>query len=55
MKRGTLVTALTVAALTPNGAAAQERAESRGSWGLSFVAAQPVGELALFFDRGFGG
>jgi hypothetical protein len=36
-------------------AAAQRGSAPRGAWGMSFVAAEPAGDLALFFDRGFGG
>jgi hypothetical protein len=41
--------------MTAGGAAAQEHSTARGGWGMSFVAAEPAGDLALFFDRGFGG
>lgn len=34
---------------------AQERRAPRGHVGLSFVAANPVGDLGSFFDQGFGG
>lgn len=56
MGRGGFVTALAVASTmaTAGGVAGQERSEPRGAWGLSFVTGQPVGELALFFDHGFG-
>ena len=49
------VTALSLLALTATGATAQERSAPSGAWGLSFVAAEPVGDLALYFDNGFGG
>ncbi len=60
MRRGVQAAALAVGLMVVMAAAverveAQERSDPRGAWGLSFVAAEPVGELALFFDRGFGG
>jgi hypothetical protein len=55
MTRGTLVTALTLGVLAAGDAVAQERSDPRGAWGFSFVTAQPVGDLAFYFDRGFGG
>ncbi|MEQ1854850.1 MAG: hypothetical protein ABL963_00170 [Longimicrobiales bacterium] len=62
MRRGALTTALRVGAVvvatvpaTTQVTAAQEHSEPRGAWGMSLVAAEPVGELAIFFDRGFGG
>ena len=52
--RGTALALATLLAMAgPVGA--QRRSEPHGSWGLSFVAAEPVGDLALLFDQGFGG
>lgn len=55
MRSGVVLTALAFGGMgAAGGAEAQQRGEPQGGWGLSFVAAEPVGELALFFDRGFG-
>ena len=61
MRRGVVVTALTFVsfAFTAGGAGAQARSQREtgpdGFLGVSFVAGHPIGELALFFDHGFGG
>ena len=56
MTRGAWVTALAIGAMVAaGGVAAQEHAGPRGGWGLSFVSAEPVGDLGLYFNRGFGG
>jgi hypothetical protein len=55
MTRGALVTVLTIAMMAAaDEMGAQEGSGARGAWGMSFVAAEPVGDLALFFDHGFG-
>jgi hypothetical protein len=46
--------ALAAAALVPSAAAAQDSVGPRSFVGLSFVAADPVGDLEAFFDQGFG-
>lgn len=55
MTRATLLATLSLMAATATSTAAQDRSAPLGAWGLSFVAAEPVGELALYFDNGFGG
>jgi len=54
--RGTAIStvALSLLALSATDVTGQGRSGPRGAWGLSFVAAEPVGELALYFDNGFG-
>ncbi len=56
MGRVGLMTALAIGStLVMTGAtAAQERSRPGGSVGFAFVSGEPVGELALFFDHGFG-
>ena len=50
------VTALAIGSVlvVTSATAAQERSRPHGAVGFSFVTAEPVGELALFFDHGFG-
>ena len=60
MTRGVVValTALTVLGATASEADGQrfrQRKAPRAHVGVSFIAAEPVGELGAFFDQGFGG
>ena len=56
MGRVGLVTALAIGStlVMTSETAAQESSRPGGSVGFSFVSGEPVGELALFFDHGFG-
>ena len=56
MGRVSLVTALAIGStlVMTSETAAQERSRPGGSVRFSFVSGEPVGELALFFDHGFG-
>ena len=56
MRRGAWQAALTLGPLLvlTSGAEAQRPEEPRGFIGISFVGADPVGDLGVFFDQGFG-
>jgi hypothetical protein len=56
MGRSGLVTALAVGSMlaTAGATSGQEHSRPNSTVGISFVTGQPVGDLALFFDQGFG-